>query len=313
MTAVTTSPVQNGDLFPWTNRKNIFIPFGESESIELSVGMVKKFLAIPTKSGKMPSDEDCLRFVMLCRARQLNPWVKDCWLVGYDGKDGPTFEQICAHQALLKRAEANPSYRGMDSGVIVKRGDDIIEIEGAFAIDGDILLGGWSRVWRSDRDVPQVGKVKLATYDTKMSRWGKDPHGMIQKVGEAAALRKAFPTQLGGLYCAEEMGDVGVALMGSRSVVGQSSPAAKVRRSELEQRLSVTHRKADEELSREPEQRFEPDAEYQQHEAEGDDYEAPAPSMEELEAAGLIEPTTKGAAKQASMLDDSEGTYGSGH
>jgi phage recombination protein Bet len=306
MTAVTANPT-NGEIVPWTERKNIFIPFGESESIELSVGMVKKFLAIPTKSGKMPSDADCLKFVMLCRARQLNPWVKDCWLVGYDGKDGPTFEQICAHQALLKRAEANDGYRGLESGIIVKREGDIIEIEGAFAIDGDILLGGWARVWRSDRDVPQVGKVKLATYDTKMSRWSKDPHGMIQKVAEAAALRKAFPTQLGGLYCQEEMGEAGA----MRPVVNQASPAAKVRRSELEQRLSVTHQKPEEKPAPVIEPHYEPDAEYQQHEYEGDDAEAPAPSMEDLEAAGLVEKAKPGT--QTSMLDDSEGTYGSGH
>lgn len=294
-------------MVPWTERDNVFIPFGESESIKLSVGMVRQFLAIPTKSGKLPSDADCLKFVMLCRARQLNPWVKDCWLVGYDSKDGPTFEQITAHQALLKRAEANPAYRGVDSGVIVKRDEEIIEIEGAFAIDGDILLGGWARVWRSDRDVPQVGKVKLATYDTKMSRWSKDPHGMIQKVAEAAALRKTFPTQLGGLYCAEEMGEAG----GSRPVVQPSSPA-KVRRSDLEDRLAGTPHKVTEQSAPATEHHFEPDPEYQQ-------YQLSEPTIEELVANGeyeRIETDSKpnAPAVQASMLDDEEGDsyYASG-
>jgi phage recombination protein Bet len=308
MTAVAKqTPPAAGDLVPWTERDNVFIPFGESESIKLSVGMVRQFLAIPTKSGKFPSDADCLKFVMLCRARQLNPWVKDCWLVGYDSKDGPTFEQITAHQALLKRAEANPAYRGVESGVIVKRGDEIIEIEGAFAIDGDILIGGWARVWRSDRDLPQVGKVKLATYDTKMSRWAKDPHGMIQKVAEAAALRKAFPTQLGGLYCAEEMGEVG----GARPAAPPSSPA-KVRRSDLEDRLAVTHQKAAAEPASATELLYEPDPEYQQ-------YQSSEPTIEELAARGEYERVetdsrSSAPAVQASMLDDEEGDtyYGSG-
>lgn len=206
MKAVIDPP---GDIVPWTEKQKSFVPFGEAEAIELSVGMVKRFLAIPTKSGKPPTDADCLKFVMLCQSRQLNPWVKDCWLVGYDSKDGPTFELITSHQALLKRAEANPAYRGMRSGVIVRRGEEVIDLDGAFSIDGDVLLGGWASVIREDRDVEQVGRVKLATYNTGMSRWAKDPHGMIAKVAEAAALRKAFPTQLGEMYCAEEMGEVG--------------------------------------------------------------------------------------------------------
>src|SRR5262245_51444742 len=84
--------------------------FQSNERIKLSVQIVQKFVAIPTSSGKLPDERDCIRFMMLCRARQLNPFEGDCFLQGYDGRNGPQFSLITAHQAFLKRAEVHPEY-----------------------------------------------------------------------------------------------------------------------------------------------------------------------------------------------------------
>ena len=42
-------------------------------------------------------------------------------------------------------------------------------------------------------------------YNTGKAMWAKMPETMIKKVAEAAALRMAFPDELGGLYAQEEM------------------------------------------------------------------------------------------------------------
>lgn len=188
-------------------KEMIYKPFMGESTIKLSVGIVRKMLCTKTRAGHLPDDVQCIRFMMLCEARKLNPFEGDAYLLGYDSNDGPQFSLITAYQAFLKRAEVHPEYDGMESGVIVA--DNILgEVQdrvGAFTVDGDKLLGGWAKVYFKTRKHPSEVRVQLATYDTNRSRWAKDKPGMICKVASSQALRMAFPTSLGGLYIADEM------------------------------------------------------------------------------------------------------------
>jgi len=183
-----------------------FVPFGAKDAIKLSVSIVKTLIAQPTKSGHYPTDNDCMKFLMMCQAKRLNPFEQDCWLLGYDTQEGPKFSQITAHQAFLKRAELNKEYDGMESGVVVQRGNEIMDVEGDFTLETDKLVGGWARVHFKTRSRPMFKRIKLTTYTTGKSQWLKNPAGMIVKCAEADALRSSFPTMLGGLYVGEEMG-----------------------------------------------------------------------------------------------------------
>ena len=78
-----------------------FTPLGESTPITLTLQMIAHDIATPTKSGKRPSEGDCLRFANLCKGRELNPWTGDCFMIGYDSQGGATFELITSYQALL--------------------------------------------------------------------------------------------------------------------------------------------------------------------------------------------------------------------
>ncbi len=201
----TKEPPRSSDFDEFMKRSVKFTPLAESEQIEVSVGMVKNVLAVRSKSGKEPQPADIMKFMMLCKSRQLNPFVGDAYLLGYDSKDGTKWNLITAIQALRKRAEANPKYRGTECGVIVRGADNArIEREGAMIDDGEKLIGGWAKVYRDDRSIPTYASVKFSVYDTGYSRWQKDPGGMIVKVAEAASLRQAFPSDLAGLYIRDE-------------------------------------------------------------------------------------------------------------
>jgi phage recombination protein Bet len=186
-----------------------YVPFLSEQSIMLTPRMVIRFMCKPTKSGKRATMEQALHFCMLCKARGLNPWEGDAYIVGYDTKDGPEFSLITAHQAFLKRAEVHPEYDGMQSGVIVQRGDDVREEEGDFFLDGDMLLGGWARVLFKTRSTPVYKRLKLSTFNKGFGRWNVDPAGMIVKCAEADGLRSAFPNSLGGMYLEDEMPERG--------------------------------------------------------------------------------------------------------
>ena len=176
-------------------------PFAEAQDIKISPALILKFLCRPTKNGAWPDQQQLMKFQVLCRSRQLNPFEGDAYLVGYDGRNGPEFSIITAIQALYKRAEANPNYDGIESGVIVKQpSGEIIQRQGDFMHPGDVLLGGWACVYRKDQSHSILERINLANRDKDYSVWQSDKGGMIVKCCEAGALRRAFPSQLSGLY-----------------------------------------------------------------------------------------------------------------
>jgi len=208
---------------PGQERSVDFIPFGSNDTIKLSAKMVEQFIAVPTKSGQLPDERSCIRFVMLCKAKRLNPFEGDAFLIGYDGQDGPNFSLITAHQAFLKRAESSEEYDGMLSGVTVEAafiesadysnvtiirkqaGQICYEREGDFLFAEEQLLGAWAKVNFKNRKTPMFKRIKRSVFDTQRSRWKVDPAGMLVKCAEADALRSSFPTLLGGLYIEQEM------------------------------------------------------------------------------------------------------------
>jgi phage recombination protein Bet len=190
----------------------------ETEPIEISVGMVRNILCVKSRSGREPGDSDVIKFMMLCKARSMIPFVGDAYLLGYDSDVGTQWNLITAIQALRKRAEANPNFDGCRCGVILLVDGRPIEREGALLLDGEILVGGWAEVLRKDRSVPERRTVKLSVYDTGKSRWRKDPGGMIVKCAEAAALRAAFPSDLAGMYLRDEFGEDQPETTGTASV-----------------------------------------------------------------------------------------------
>jgi len=67
------------------------------------------------------------------------------------------------------------------------------------------LIGAFAEVYRSDWKECAREEVSLSEYSTGKNNWAKMPETMIKKVAEAAALRMAFPDDLGGVYTKEEM------------------------------------------------------------------------------------------------------------
>ena len=198
-----------------------YTPTAEGQDIFLTVALVQQHLCVPTKMGHRPGQSECVKFIMMCKARGLNPWTGDCYLLGYDSEQrGPTFSLVVAIQALLKRAELARTLEGkaafdsLESGVIVLEkwtGEDgqqhqqISEQPGDIVFDGQTLLGGWAKVNRTDRGKPFYQRLKLQTYVKPTQIWKQDPAGMICKDAEAAALRQAFPSDLGGMFLASEI------------------------------------------------------------------------------------------------------------
>lgn len=68
-----------------------------------------------------------------------------------------------------------------------------------------VCIGAFAEVYRKDWKEPAREEVPMNEYNTGKGNWSKMPETMIKKVAEAAALRMAFPDDLGGIYTQEEM------------------------------------------------------------------------------------------------------------
>jgi phage recombination protein Bet len=182
-----------------------FVPFGAQDKIKLSVEIIKSIVCTPTRSGKVCTDRDAIKFMMLCQAQRLNPFAGDAFMLGYDGTNGPEFSLITAHVAFLKRAETSPEFDGMESGIIILNDKGAIsEREGDFHLNDEEVVGGWAKVYHKGRTKPTYRRLRLERFNKGFAEWKKDPAGMIVKCAEADALRSTFPTLLGGLYSVGE-------------------------------------------------------------------------------------------------------------
>lgn len=180
-----------------------FIPFGAKDPIKLNLRIIQNLVAVKTKSGRTCSEVDALNFMVLCQSQHLDPFVRDCYLVGYDlSSGGAKYSMIVSHIAYLKRAEMCPDYEGMESGVILKNQDGtIVEREGDFVLPDESCVGGWAKVYRKGRR-PTYRRLSIAAmkpkYDTDFWNVDKAP-GQVCKCAESQALRDTFPTLVGGL------------------------------------------------------------------------------------------------------------------
>ena len=172
------------------------------QEVKLSYSIVRKYL---TKGNADVTDQELVQFISVCKFNKLNPFLNEAYLIKFKSARGDgNAQMIVSKEALFKRAEACEQYDGIEAGIIVLRGDNVVELEGCFRQAKDVLLGGWAKVYRKDRRVPTVRKVNLSEYDKGNSIWNEKKATMISKIAKVQALREAFPSQLGAMYAKEE-------------------------------------------------------------------------------------------------------------
>ena len=150
-------------------------------------------------------------FINLCKFSQLNPWLREAYCIKY-GTEPATM--VVGKEAFMKRAELNPQFDGFEAGIIVANENGIEYRAGTTYMKDEEIIGGWAEVYRKDRSHSTRAEVSFEEYAARKkdgslnSQWSKKPATMIRKVALVQALREAFPAALGGMYSAEEMGQI---------------------------------------------------------------------------------------------------------
>ena len=170
--------------------------------VDLDFQTVKNYL-VRGQAEKI-TDQEVVLFMKTCQAQKLNPFAQgEAYLIKF-GNDPA--QMVVGKDAYMRRAEENPAYRGHKSGIVVLRGDQVIQKEGTCLYPGETLLGGWCRVHRirtggSGEEI--FKEVSLKEYDKGQANWKTKPCTMIEKVAVSQALRSAFPKDYEGMYVAE--------------------------------------------------------------------------------------------------------------
>ena len=174
----------------------------KKETPELNLDIIKKFIC------PAATEQEAYMFLQLCKAQHLNPFLREAYLIKY-GTAAATI--VTGKDTFTKRADRLPTYDGFKAGLILQSNNQIAYREGAFMVEGEVLLGGWAEVYRKDRTAPFRNEVSLTEYERKkadgslQSNWKNMPATMIRKVALVQSLREAFPDEFGGLYSPEEM------------------------------------------------------------------------------------------------------------
>jgi phage recombination protein Bet len=137
--------------------------------------------------------EDFEIFIEFCRSRQLDPLQRQVYLIPRtsQGKKVWTIQtSIDGYRAIADRTGA---YAGSDDAVLEYK--------------NNVLLAATVTVWKMVQGVrcPFTATARWTEYKGNSPLWATMPATMLSKCAESLALRKAFPSQLSGLYTSEEM------------------------------------------------------------------------------------------------------------
>ena len=181
----------------------------DGQEIRLSFEIVRKYLV--SGHPEFVSDAEILLYMGMCKARGLNPFKRDCYLLKYT-RDDPA-ATIVSIDYYRSRAKAQEDCVGWRTGVIVRTAESKNDLrEGSLIFDGETLLGGWFRAKPKGWEVEKLWTVGLKRYlkttrEGKLTRfWQEDNQGeMICKVAESQGLRRVWPDEFAKLYIEEEI------------------------------------------------------------------------------------------------------------
>lgn len=176
----------------------------DNGEVELTKEIVRNFIA----TGSDINDKEIYMFMQLCKYRNLNPFIREAYLV----KFGKQASFIVSKDVFTRRLNESKDCTGWEAGVIVKSDTKIIERKGTFYDDeSEKLLGAWFEVTKKNWTKPYKYTINFKDYcrydrnGKEMGLWATMPAIMIYKCAIVGGVRNTFPEDLGGVYAAEEM------------------------------------------------------------------------------------------------------------
>jgi phage recombination protein Bet len=197
----------------------------DGQKITLTPEVVKNFLV--TGKKELVSIQELIYFMGICKARGLNPFARDCYLIKYSDDPAAIITSIDFYRS---RARAQEDCTGWECGVIVLRKDGTIHRSYGLILPDEELVGGWFKAQPKGWTTPFEIEVNLSGYIKKTAAgattkfWAKENQPtMIRKVVESQGLRILWPDPFRGTVIAEEIGQLSE-LLGAVELMPEGEP-----------------------------------------------------------------------------------------
>ena len=170
------------------------------DEMKLTMNMVRRFL-VQGKS-EFITESELMYFMHECKARKLNPFLRQCWLIKYSSNDNAQIVESIHHKRA--KARRSPDCKGWSKGIIVKGKDGEIKDSMGLLLEGDTLLGGffeatpegWNGPWRLE--VNLSGYVKKTVKGALTRFWSEENQpAQIAKVAESQGLSALWGDTVG--------------------------------------------------------------------------------------------------------------------
>ena len=182
----------------------------EGVDIVLNETIIKNYLV--RGKSELVTKQEMAFFMGICKARGLNPFAGDCYLIKYAQSDPAAI--ITSIDFKRSRAKSSKDCQGWKKGIVVQKPDGTVRDSSGLIMDGEKLIGGWFEATPKGWEVPFRLEVNLNGYLKKTSEgkitkfWQEDNQPtMIAKVAESQGLSAVWPRDLGKLYTSEEIGN----------------------------------------------------------------------------------------------------------
>ena len=136
--------------------------------------------------------EALIGMLLEAKEKHLNP-LSSMYLIPSNGPDKPASHKIKYSEAV-QRARLIPGFLGLNSGLIVRRKEEIVDTDGHMAFPGDTILGAWAELYITNLPRPLRKEISKEEFWGLSQMWSKKGGFMLCKCALDHLLRTNFPT-----------------------------------------------------------------------------------------------------------------------
>jgi len=188
--------------------KEMIYTMANGDEMRLTFGTVRKYLV--QGNADFITDSEILYYLHECKARKLNPFLRQCWLIKYSQRDSAQIVESIQHKR--NKARKAEDCKGWEKGLIVQGSDGEIKRTNGLLLEDETLLGAFFRATPEKWSTPYELEINLNGYIKKKQNgdvtafWSKEKQpSQIMKVAESQGLSALWGDTIGNTYIPEEL------------------------------------------------------------------------------------------------------------